>query len=143
MSKASLMNSWFPIGIFIEFANIRRNLLCSSLFSCSLQTLVLHLLKPFITSRCVFSDHADKKHVCPQRSFVQSNPPVRDQNVSFTGHFVANPATNFINRHSLMLCCHLKKTINEPTPPWSAVPFCVLSFSVPHCKRTKTIAASA
>ena len=28
------------------------------------------------------------------RLFVQLKPPFRDRNVSFTGHFVANPATN-------------------------------------------------
>ena len=26
-------------------------------------------------------------------------------------------------RHPLKLCCHLKKTINHPTPSWSAVPY--------------------
>ena len=43
------------------------------------------------------------RDVRPHRFFVQLNPPFRDQNVSFTGHFVANPATNFTNkreRHS-------------------------------------------
>ena len=29
----------------------------------------------------------------------------------------------WLNWQLLKLCCHLKKTINDPTPSWSAVPF--------------------
>ena len=85
--------------------------------------------------------------VRPHLVLVQLNPPLRDQNFSFTGHFVANPATNFakkrnkktrhlqsnagciVNWHPPKLCCHLKKKdINHPTPQWSAVLLCVLSY---------------
>ena len=88
--------------------------------------------------------------------FVQTNPPFRDQQFSFTGHFIANPArtatkkreghsaemqkhehTTVLNRQKRAICvfkcwlnCQvasfegllsLEKTIDDPTPSWSAV----------------------
>ena len=44
---------------------------------------------------CLESTWPIFRDVRHHRCFVQLNPPFRDQNVSSTGHFVANPATKF------------------------------------------------
>ena len=80
--------------------------------------------------------------VRPHLVLVQLNPPLRDQNFSFTGHFVANPATNFakkrnkktrhlhsnagciVNWHPLKLCCHLKKKTSTIQRHSGARSFC-------------------
>ena len=38
--------------------------------------------------------------MCVHTLFVQLNPPFRDQHFSFTGHAIANPATNFTKQKS-------------------------------------------
>ena len=48
----------------------------------------------------------------PHRFLVQLNPPFRDQNVACTGHFVANPATNFTKKREGHLAEMQKKHEN-------------------------------
>ena len=73
-----ILGIFFPVGVIPSRFVFRRFLASHRTQPVSLQQSGNHLPR-----------------MCVSIFFVQLNPPVRDQNISFTGHFAANPATNF------------------------------------------------